>query len=337
MDFKSVAGQKEIISSLENAIKNEKIGHAYMFCGPAGIGKRMMARIFAGLLLCQNPTISKYDQDESTCGSCTACRLFAEGSDPDFYMLTAEENSISVEEIRKLQSDILIRPLYSKRKVYLIEEADKMTVQAQNCLLKTLEEPPCYAVIILTVSNEDALLETIRSRVSRYSFRKNTDEEVRNVIRSRLGDKVGDMDFIISYSGGIIGTAIELAASEEFTHIRQRVFEIVEKLAKPKLLDVFEVYDFFEDNKNSIETIFDIMILFYRDILVASKHRNENILINSDKKDMIFNNISKYTTAKLVKNIEVIEMARKDLKYNANFQLAIEMMLMKLQEELIEW
>jgi DNA polymerase-3 subunit delta' len=229
----------------------------------------------------------------------------------------------------------MIRPLYSKRKVYLIEEADKMTVQAQNCLLKTLEEPPRYAVIILTVSNEDMLLETIRSRVTKYSFRKNTPEEVRQIVESRLSKPIDNMDFIISYSGGIIGTALELVESKEFVQLRQRVIEIIDILTKTKLLNVFEVYDFFDENKNDVDMIFDIMILFYRDLLVSTKHWKENILINSDKKDIIFNNISKYSTSKLVKNIEVIEMTRKNLKYNANFQLAIEMMLMKLQEEKI--
>lgn len=333
MNFRSVAGQKEVITGLENSIKNEKVGHAYMFCGPKGCGKRMVTKIFAGMLLCQNPILHESDKNIDMCGSCSACRLREEGTNPDFYTLAAEENSISVEDIRKLQSDIMIRPFYSKRKIYLIEEADKMTVQAQNCLLKTLEEPPRYVVILLTVSNEDALLETIHSRVTKIHFKKNTAEEVRQVVESRLKKVVENMDFIISYSDGIIGTALELADSEEFSRIRQRVIEIIERLTKSKLLDVFEVYDFFEDNKNNMDIIFDIMILFYRDLLVATRHWDENILINSDKKDIIFSSISKFSTGKLVRNIEVIEMTRKNLKYNANFQLAIEMMLMKLQEE----
>lgn len=333
MSFNNIKGQREVITSLENSIRSNKVGHGYIFSGPRGIGKRTVAKVFASLLLCQE--LSKNGHELSPCGSCLCCQLVQNGTNPDLHIVETDENSISVEEIRKLQSDINIRPMYSKRKVYLIFDCDKMTVQAQNCLLKTLEEPPGYGVIILTSSNYDALLETIRSRSLRYNFRKNTSQEIREILEDRCVDSIKEKDFIISYSDGIIGTALELAQSGEFAQIREQTLEIVQKLVKARLLDVFEVYDFFEDNKANIDTILDIMTLYYRDLLVALNSWKENILINSDKKDIILDNVSKYTINKLVRNVEIIENTRRSLKYNANYQLAVETMLMKLQEDCI--
>lgn len=178
MSFEKVIGQKDIIGTLLRSVRIGRVAHASVFTGSTGIGKRTVAAEYAGLLLCEN------NLDEGACGSCKACKLYAGASNPDFKRISAGNAAIGVDEIREMQRDISIKPLYSKRKVYIIEDADKMTVQAQNCLLKTLEEPPEYVVIVLTASNYDALLETIRSRSQRYSFKKNTYEEVYKAIGS---------------------------------------------------------------------------------------------------------------------------------------------------------
>jgi DNA polymerase-3 subunit delta' len=241
--------------------------------------------------------------------------------------------NISIEEIRKLQSDIIIKPMYSKRKVYFIADSDRMTVQAQNCLLKVLEEPPHYAVLLLTTYNSNALLETIRSRTQKCNFKKNTYDEIRGLLQSRFGSNLRNIDFIASFSDGVIGNALELAESEEFGQLRDNAMGIVFRLARSGLEGVFDIYDYFEANKNSIDSILDIMLLVYRDMLVSRTSGNENILINSDKKDIILSNAQEFSMLKLSKNMEIIEEARRNIKQNANFQLSIEVMLMKLQED----
>ncbi|MCX7923785.1 MAG: AAA family ATPase [Clostridia bacterium] len=327
MDFNAIVGQEEVIGSLKGAIKSSKIGHAYMFYGPKGIGKSTVARVFAGLLLCNG------NYSNVSCKECPPCLMYNEGSNPDFHIIESSGASIGVEDIRKLQSDVIIRPMYSQRKVYLIRDADKMTVQAQNSLLKTLEEPPEYTVIILTASNYDALLETIRSRVLKYSFKKNSYSEVKNLLEARFGGRLKGLDFIASYSDGIVGTALELAGSDDFVLLREKVVEIIVKLMDSRLLSVFEIYDFFEANKNNVDTIFNIMLSFYRDLLVVKGSGKEKMLINSDKKDIIVSNAPGFSISKLIANIETIEAAHKNIKQNANYQLSIEVMLMKLQEE----
>jgi DNA polymerase-3 subunit delta' len=328
MDFNSIIGQEEVVTNLKNLIADERVGHAYIFAGPKGIGKRSIARIFASMLLCSAP------KNNGCCGTCMQCTMLKEGSNPDYTELDTEGKSIGVGEIRRIQADVIVRPMYSKRKVYLIADSERMTVQAQNSLLKTLEEPPEYTVIILTTSNYDALLETIRSRAIRYNLKNNTPEEVRTFLASIHGAGIKAIDFITAYSGGIIGTALKLAGSDDFVETREKTLEIVLKLARGQLGDIFEIYSFFEKNKDEINTILDIMILFYRDLLIMQKTSAENMLINSDKKDIILSSLSRFPAGKLLQNIETVEVARKNLKQNANYQLLVEVMLMKLQEEL---
>lgn len=327
VNFKGIIGQREVVKRLEEQIKNKKVGHAYIFSGPKGIGKRTVAEIFASMVMCQE------DGGYGNCGVCHSCRLFKGGTNPDFYRIKTEKNTISVEEIRSMQKDVYVKPLYSPKKVYLIEEAEKMTVQAQNSLLKTLEEPPLYAIIIMTTSNNESLLETIRSRSVIYNFKKNTYEEVKKYLIENINLDEKEASFIASYADGVIGKAKELSESDEFKELRERTIGILLKLNEGNLKDIFFAYDFFEENKEKIQDILDIMLIFYRDILIAKKFGNEKMLINLDKKDIILENLKNFSTEKIYKNIETIDNLSNNIGKNVNYQLAVEVMLMKLQEE----
>lgn len=327
MFFSDIVGQKDVVSCLKYAIESNRVGHAYIFSGPKGIGKKTLARIFAKGLLCNDKIAN------GGCDSCAPCRQFNSGTNPDYREVRTDDASIGVEEIRSLQGDIAVKPFYSSRKVYVIIDADKMTIQAQNCLLKTLEEPPGYAVIILTTANYDALLETIRSRAVRYNFRRNTPEEVRNALAKQVGRDHRGIDFIASWADGSIGAAYELALSEEFTQKRDKVFDIVQELMNSNTAHIFELCSFFESNRNDINALLDMMAMFYRDVLMVKEVGNENMLINFDKKDIIINIAPRFSKRQLISNLDIIELARRDINQNANFQLAVEVMLMKLQED----
>jgi len=327
MDFNSVIGQNEVIGSLKRSLSEDRVGHAYIFSGPAGIGKKTIAQLFAGLLLCENP------QDGVTCGKCTACLLFKNGSNPDYHRINTEEASIGVDLIREIQGDVAIKPMYSKRKVYVIEDTVKMTDQAQNCLLKTFEEPPAYVVVILLSTNYEMLLETIRSRAQRLNFRRYTYEQVCRAVSESYGGGSNIIELAAGYSDGNIGMALELAGSGEFTLLRDRIFDLLAGVAKGQMDDVLEFTTFMEENKDSTDLVLDIMLLYYRDLLVMCETGNENMLINSDKKDMICNNARMYCSRRVIDNIAAVEAVRRALKQNANYQLAIDNMLIKLRED----
>lgn len=325
MDFNKIIGQKEIVNRLIKTIIDNRIGHAYIFTGTKGIGKRTIGRAFAHMLLCNMP------DSNGPCNKCASCRLRIEGSNPDFYQIETDGDNISIDEIRNMQNDILIKPLYSNRKVVLIVDAEKLTVQAQNCLLKVLEEPPHYAVIILTASNYKALLGTIRSRVSKFNLTKYSPEEMREIIKHYAQSDTPDKDFIINYSDGIPGIAINLVASDDFIILREKAIDIIRKLDNMKDIEFFDIYDFFETNKNKIDIVLDVMTTFYRDLIVIKTGGKENMLINSDKKNKIVNEAGKYSIEKLINNIEVVETTRNSIKQNINYQLSIETMILKLQ------
>jgi len=321
----NIIGQTEVINSLENAFLNKRVGHAYLFSGQKGIGKTTLSKAFASLLLCNNPKGTKH------CGSCKPCLLLKNNSNPDFSIIEKDGLSIKIEQIRAMQEDIMIKPFYSERKVYILKEADTMTTGAQNCILKTLEEPPGFAVLVLTTHNIYNLQETVRSRLLRYSLKKNSNQVILEFLNERYKDSKSN-EFIAAYSDGIIGTALRLSDSSEFESLREKTIKHANEIYDKDLYDIFGLYKFFEENKEDTETILNIMELFYRDLLIYKKTGNTNMLINYDKKVMIVKSAKRYTVQKLVNDLEAIASTKDNIRKNANFQLSIEVMLMKLRE-----
>ena len=163
-NFEGVAGQKAIVQTLNNAIKQNKIAHAYLFCGPRGTGKTSIAKIFAKMLNCEN-------HSESPCGHCQNCIDFQKGTHPDVIEIDAASNN-GVDEVRNLIEKVKYAPIEGKYKVYIIDEVHMMSTGAFNALLKTIEEPPTHVVFIFATTEPHKVLPTIISRCQRYDFHK---------------------------------------------------------------------------------------------------------------------------------------------------------------------
>jgi len=315
-------GHQKVLITLQAAIKNDNVIHAYIFEGPDGVGRRETALSFSSMLMCE--------ADDGPCGKCKSCQLFQQSSHPDFQEIYLEDKSISVEDVRNILKGLVIKPLYSKYKVFIINDADNMTVQAQNALLKSLEEPPPYVVFILTVQSGAAMTQTIRSRCQRILFNKFDYEDIMEILETKYGNRKPGWDFIISYADGVIGTAIYLVDSPQYLQIRDGVLESVTELLFSQDADLFKLYEIFEKNNDKIDYILRVLLLFFRDIMIYNQTADFSILINSDKKDMIVKNAS-VSLSSLIKCIHAIWDAKRGLEVNANFQLAIEVMLMKIQ------
>lgn len=316
-------GHQNILDGLKTAIEQDSLGHAYIFEGPDGVGKRETALSFSSMLLCGS--------EHFPCGECKSCQLFAEGVHPDFQEINEPEKSISVEDIRNLLKGLVIRPLYSNYKVIVINDADKMTVQAQNALLKSLEEPPSYVVFILTVQSGASLTPTVRSRCQRILFNKMDSKALFQLLTEKYTISDDRLNFIVSYSDGIIGTALNLIETPEIIDLRDRAVETVSEIICLENADLFKIYDFFEKNSDRIDFILRVILLYFRDILIYNMTANIRLLINSDKKDMIIRN-ARVSTSKLLDCIQAIWDTYRSIELNANFQLAVEVMLMKIDQ-----
>ncbi|MEW9123689.1 MAG: DNA polymerase III subunit delta' [Thermotaleaceae bacterium] len=325
MGFHEIIGQEKIIKNLVMEIQKDKIGHAYIFDGPEGLGKGMMATAFAQAILCKS-----FQQD--ACDICSACRKVYHHNHPDMMIIEPEGASIKNKQIEEFQQDLLLKPYESTKKIYILKNADQMTISAQNRLLKTLEEPPEYGVIILISTNINRFLPTIRSRCQVIKFNRNGEEGILSFLQKRYQLEREEAKILAAFSDGIIGRAIQLKESSAFLEKREATIEMMDKILNRNPLDVFSVMDFFEKYKEDIYEILDLMLVWFRDILVLKETQNENFLMNLDKKRILREHGYRIGYPQISHIISIIEKSKQDMKANVNFQLIIENMLLNIQE-----
>ena len=214
--FKDIVGNEQIIEHLQNAISMGKVSHAYIINGPQLSGKMMIAEAFARALQCEK-------EGTDGCGECKSCHQADDHNHPDIIYVSHEKpNNISVDDIRtQLNNDIVIKQYSSKYKIYIVDEAEKMNQQAQNALLKTIEEPPAYAVIMLLTTNADSFLQTIRSRCITLNMKSVKDEVIKAYLMNEKHIPDYQADISVAFAQGIVGKAVKLASSDEFNELKE--------------------------------------------------------------------------------------------------------------------
>ena len=286
----NLIGHKENRDKLKRLITDNKVGHAYLFNGKSGIGKKLVAIEFAKNLMCLE------SENGTACEKCEVCNTFENNA--DFYIIEPEKNIIKVEEIRKLESEIYLKPTKATRKCFIINDADFMNESAQNALLKVLEEPPRYATIILVASNKEKLLGTIKSRVISINFNGLTNEELLKI----LGEDF-NLD-IIDYAKGSVQRALTLA-DENYISVAKSIF------------DVFMTKDFLSINKKIDEVKND------KELKSNIQSVLEAIMLICYKQ--ITNDTNKY-----IKLIDILNETNKNIEKNANVDLALDNMIIKI-------
>lgn len=297
MKFRDIVGNLNAKEYLNKSVIHNNILHSYLFVGTDGIGKFLIAKEFSRMVLCIN-------NKEDDC-NCKSCISFEGNNHPDFFIIDNEnDGSIKVETVRLLTEKIYEKPILSNKKIYIINNCDKMTVEAQNCLLKTLEEPPEFIVIILITSNENLVLNTIKSRCMKVNFQNISDDELLNYCKNNLGYDNISINLLRAF-GGSIGKAIELKDSKEKY---EKIDLLVSRLDKINIIDLMQEKTIFE--KDNINNILDYMIV---------------CLYSKSKEDMKYLNCIKY-----------INECISRLKSNSNYDMTIDNMLFRLWEELNE-
>ena len=295
MSFSNIIGNNSIKELLTNSFKSNNLVHSYMFVGPDGIGKFLFAKEFAKMILCSS--------SEKPCNTCSSCIKFDSDNHPDYSLVTSEDGkTIKIGQIRFMQEQIAEKPIISNKKVYIIDNSDLMTTEAQNCLLKTLEEPPEYATIILVLSNEAKLLNTIKSRCTKIAFQKLSNDDLINY--AHVNNLSVSDDLIITCDGSIS----KLLNLKNNIEAYQALDLIINDFSKKDIVDIWNEADILYNAKDNIFTLLEYFNIVF------------------------LNNLKQSKDEKYINSIGIVEKTKKNLLSNANFDMFIDNLLLKIWE-----
>ncbi len=327
LELKEILGHEPIKEHFFNAVLTGNISHAYILSGEAGMGKKSLANAFALALLCEKG-------QADPCRQCHACKQVMSGNHPDLIYVTHEKPaSIGVDDVRRQINDtIQVKPYSSAHKIYIVDEAEKMTVQAQNALLKTIEEPPAYAVLLLLTTNAEAFLPTILSRCVQLKLKPLKDGEVKDYLVSRMGVELSQAEIYTAFARGNLGKAIHLADSEDFRHLYGELLDLLKNLKKSDISELLERIRKMKEDKLDIHQCLDFMQMWYRDVLMYKTTKDINLLIFKDE----FSTVNAMSTVSGYEGLEriltAIDKARIRLDANVNMELVMELLLLTMKE-----
>ena len=326
--FKDIIGQEQIKDHLTHAIEQGKISHAYVINGERFSGKEFIANVFAMALQCEHP------DGVEPCQQCHSCKQALSGNQPDIIRVTHEKpNTIGVDDIRtQLNTDIAIKPYSSPRKIYIIQEGEKMTAQAQNALLKTLEEPPAYAVILILTTNVDALLPTILSRCVVLNMKPVRDDLVKKYLMEDLQIPDYKANVCVAFARGNLGKARQLASSEEFDHIKEEAVSMLKYVQDMEINEMLAAVKKIQEYKFDVEDYLDILAIWYRDVLLFKATNDANHLIFKEEIQYIKKCADRCAYEGIEDILKALDKAKSRLKANVNFELTMELLLMAIKE-----
>lgn len=325
--FHDIYGQEAIKEHLTNAIRTGKISHAYIINGEKSSGKEFIAKIFARTLQCEKG-------QEEPCEECHSCRQALSDNHPDIIRVTHEKpGSIGVEDIRsQVNNDIEIKPYSGPYKIYIINESEKMTVQAQNTLLKTLEEPPAYGVILLLTANADALLPTIASRCVRLDMKPVRDDVVRKYLMEEL--KVPDYkaNVCVAFARGNIGRAKLLASSEDFDKVKEEAVTLLKYIHELEISEIVAAIKRIGEYKLDVTDYLDLFTIWFRDVLLFKATNDANHLIFKEEIKYIRKEADRTSYEGLETILDALEKAKRRISANVNLDLTMQLLCMTIQE-----
>lgn len=322
MKIDDIAGQTVALTHLKNAMKKDQISQAYMLIGEPGMGKKTIAESFAESILCEERKPGEYEH----CGKCRSCHQVETGNHPDCIFVTHEKsNLISVDEIREqLVSDVEIKPYQGSKKVYIVPDAEMMNEQAQNALLKTLEEPPEYAVIILLVANADLMLPTLLSRSIKLPLAPLPDQVIEEKLIKDYYIQKYRTSSIVKFARGNLGRAIEMSENDDFIEDKNTASDIMKKVVKTESYQWKDWIDELSKDKARLPFFLGLFMDWYRDILMAKSGAGRERLMFADEESVITEEAGEYDYEGLKYCIEAIEDAQAKVRANVKLSLVLE-------------
>ena len=344
--FDTVVGQEHITTTLKNAIRNQQLAHAFLFCGPRGVGKTTCARILAKTINCEKPT-----KEGEACDQCTSCVSFREGGSINYFELDAASNN-SVEDIRTLTEQVRFAPQGGRYKVYVIDEVHMLSTAAFNAFLKTLEEPPPYAIFILATTEKHKILPTILSRCQIFDFKRITtadtvahlesickkeklkaDKSALQVIAQKsegcMRDALSLLDKIVSFTSG----AVDYTQTLEHLNILDEdyFFRFIQYMQEQDLAQALLLYDQINQKGFDGDLFINGLAEFTRNLLVCKDTKAVALLdVVESFKDKYKETAKAISTATLVSLLNILNEAELNYKAARNKRLYVELVLIKL-------
>ena len=305
MNFNEILGNNKIKQDLQEIIDNNTISHSYMFVGIDGIGKKLIAKEFARKILCLN-------KQNQNCATCDSCIKFNSGNNPDFLEIFPDGNSIKIAQMREMQEKVYQKPIVSDKKVFIIDQVEKMTEEAQNSLLKTLEEPPEYMVIILITPNENKLLNTVKSRCIRINFTGLSKQDITTYAGTHQIN-ISSQN-ILEMCGGSIGKLEKINENiDDYNSLELATNKLIDGKLK-NVVEEMNCFNILYESKEIIQDLLDYMtVLIYLHISKEKDYRQ-----------------------KFLNTIKLIEETKQRLNSNTNYDMSIDNLLFKIWEEFNE-
>lgn len=314
IDFDMIVGQQKPIKLLKNLIKFNRVGHAYLFTGTEGVGKKITAIAFSKAINCPNLA-----ENLNPCNHCSSCLKIEKGTHPDFQIISPTESSITIEQIRGIKEVVYWQPLENRKKIFLIDEAHKMTVQASNSLLKILEEPPPFVLFVLLSDKPENILPTIISRCQKIPFHPiSTEEQSRFLLRLNPNLSISSLKKIPLFSKGSLSKAIAL--SNDLTKINDKIRYIDWLISLKTGKALTEYYSCAEEQLSEIQDSFsefvEMMIIWFRDILFYQLNLNPELLSFPEKIESLQDFAQGYSKDSIVQILDYLtEIPDKMAKY----------------------
>lgn len=325
--FQDIVGQEQIKEHLQNGLRTKKISHAYIINGEKASGKEFIAKIFAMALQCEKG-------GDEPCQECHSCKQALSGNQPDIIYVSHEKpNTIGVDDIRaQLNNDVVIKPYSSPYKVYIINEAEKMTVQAQNAILKTLEEPPEYAVIFLLTTNVNSLLQTILSRCVVLNMKPASDQLIKKYLMEEMQIPDYKAEVCVAFARGNVGKARLLASSEDFDNVKAEALSLLKYIHDMELQEIVAAIKKITEYKLEINDYLDICAIWYRDVLLFKATNDVNHLVFREEIQALRKVADRSSYEGIENVIEALEKAKTRLNANVNFDLTMELLMLEIKE-----
>lgn len=322
MSFRDIIGHERQIQYLQNAMRNGRLAHAYLFVGKEGIGKRLVALNLAKALNCPR-------NGEDPCDECPSCLKIDHLHHPDVLLVEPQGQWIRIDQIRDLQRELSHKPFEGKRRVCILRGSDRMRQEAANALLKILEEPPLHTVLILLASHSDLMLPTIISRCQQISFHPLPVKRVIEVIRSRLELNDEEAHILASLANGSLGKALRIDLDLAF-RVRREIIGKIMDLPSYGAERILGLAEELASGNDDLPLLLSMIHAWYRDLLTFRVRGSLAPLINMDLLNEIRESAPKLNTPSLINRMEVIQGALWNLDRNANRQITLEAMLLDL-------